>query len=433
MSHLTKNPWIVCLTASLFFAYEFFQINMFNALDTELMRTFQVDGETLSWLSSTYFYGVILLLLPAGIILDRISPRSIILITMIASILGTFTFSLSQSWEQAALSRFIVGLTAGPFALLSVLKLSSRWFKPNQMAFVTGLVVSMGMLAGMMAQTPFTYLVQMLGWRESLWVNSAIGCAMFVLLFMFVNDSPNEMVYVNKTHKKDKQFLRFFRDLKQVVLTPLNWQCGIFAALTNLPIFILGALWGGLYLTQAHGFSRIEASYITIMLYFGMLIGSSFFGWFSDKIKRRKIPMLFGGGLCLLSIVVVMHLESASLFTHCFWFLVMGFGSGAQVLAYPTIAENNPTEVMGCAEGLAATLIMGAGAVFQPILGHMIKMHWDGAVVNQIAQYSPENFYFGLSVMPVSIIVALLMILMMKETYQEQRVPEEYLKHEVPI
>lgn len=433
MSHLTKNPWIVCLTASLFFAYEFFQINMFNALDTELMRTFQVDGETLSWLSSTYFYGVIFLLLPAGIILDRISPRSIILITMIASIVGTFTFSLSQSWEHAALSRFIVGLTAGPFALLSVLKLSSRWFKPNQMAFVTGLVVSMGMLAGMMAQTPFTYLVQMLGWRESLWVNSSIGCAMFILLFMFVKDSPTEMVYVHKTSQQDKQFLRFFRDLKQVVLTPLNWQCGIFAALTNLPIFMLGALWGGLYLTQAHGFNRMEASYITIMLYFGMLIGSSFFGWFSDKIKRRKIPMLFGGALCLLSIVVVMHLSSASLFTYCFWFLVMGFGSGAQILAFPAIAENNPAEIMGCAEGLAAMLIMGAGAVFQPILGHMIKMHWDGAVVNQIAQYSPENFYFGLSLIPVSIIVALVMILMMKETYHEQHVTEEYLKQEIPV
>jgi MFS family permease len=414
MSHLTKNPWIVCLTASLFFAYEFFQINMFNALDTELMRTFQVDGETLSWLSSTYFYGVILLLLPAGMILDHISPRKIILITMIASILGTVTFSISQNWEQAALSRFIVGLTAGPFALLSVLKLSSRWFKPTKMAFVTGVVVSMGMIAGMMAQTPFTYLVQMLGWRESLWVNSIIGCAIFVLLFIFVRDFSSDRVHVHIPKKQDQAFLSFLHDLKKIVLTPINWQCGLFAALTNLPIFLLGALWGGLYLTQAHGFTRLEASYVTIMLYLGMLIGSSFFGWFSDKIQHRKMPMLLGGGFCLLSILVVMHLGSANLSMYCFWFLMMGFGSGAQVLAYPTIAENNPPEVMGCAEGLAATLIMGAGAVFQPVLGRMIKMHWDGAIIDQVAQYSPENFYFGLSLIPVAILMALIVVAMMK-------------------
>ena len=277
MSHLTKNPWVVCLAASLFFAYEFFQINMFNALDTELMRTFQVDGETLSWLSSAYFYGVILLLLPAGIILDHISPRKIILTTMVASIVGTFAFSLSQSWEQAALSRFVVGVTAGPFALLSVLKLSSRWFKPNQMAFVTGIVVAMGMIAGMMAQTPFTYLVQTLGWREALWVNTIIGCAMFVVMFVFIGDFPKEFIHSIKDKIQDKKALSFFSDLKKIVLTPINWQCGIFAALTNLPIFLLGALWGGLYLTQAHGFSRMEASYVTIMLYIGMLVGSPFF------------------------------------------------------------------------------------------------------------------------------------------------------------
>lgn len=425
MSHLTKNPWIVCLTASLFFAYEFFQINMFNALDTELMRTFQVDGETLSWLSSTYFYGVILLLLPAGIILDHISPRKIILTTMVASIVGTFAFSLAQSWEQAALSRFIVGVTAGPFALLSVLKLSSRWFKSNQMAFVTGIVVAMGMIAGMVAQTPFTYLVQTLGWRESLWVNSIIGCAMFVVIFIFVGDFPKDMAQMVKSKMQDKKAFSFFHDLKKIVLTPINWQCGIFAALTNLPIFLLGALWGGLYLTQAHGFNRIEASYATLMLYVGMLVGSPFFGWLSDKIKHRKMPMLVGGGICLLSILVVTHLESASLFTYCFWFLVMGFGSSAQILAYPTIAENNPPEVMGCAEGLAATLIMGAGAVFQPILGHMIKMHWDGAVIDQIAHYSPENFYFGLSLIPVSIAIALVVVLMMKETLLEKYFEKE--------
>lgn len=433
MSHLTKNPWVVCLAASLFFAYEFFQINMFNALDTELMRTFNVDGETLSWVSSMYFYGVIFLLLPAGIILDRISPRKIILTTMVASIVGTFAFSLSDSWEQAALSRFVVGVTAGPFALLSVLKLSSRWFKPNQMAFVTGIVVAMGMIAGMMAQAPFTYLVQSLGWREALWVNSIIGCVMFVVIFVFVRDFPKEIAHMIKAEKQGKQFKKFFSELKKIVLTPVNWQCGLFAALTNLPIFLLGALWGGLYLTQAHGFSRMEASYVTLMLYIGMLVGSPFFGWLSDKIRHRKMPMLAGGGICLLSIIVAMHLGSASLFTYCFWFLVMGIGSSAQILAYPTIAENNPTDVMGCAEGLAATLIMGAGAVFQPILGHMIKMHWDGTVVDQVAQYSSENFYFGLSIIPGSIFIALVVILMMKERQKVSSVSEDYFKKEVSI
>ena len=47
-------PWIVSLSAALFFFYEFIQSNMFSSIAVDVMADFQIDAESYSWLSSIY-------------------------------------------------------------------------------------------------------------------------------------------------------------------------------------------------------------------------------------------------------------------------------------------------------------------------------------------------------------------------------------------
>src|SRR5689334_404568 len=71
----SKLAWLVCFVGSLFFFYEFIQMNMFNAINTHLMHDFNLDAAELGSLSATYFLANVAFLLPAGIILDRFSTR----------------------------------------------------------------------------------------------------------------------------------------------------------------------------------------------------------------------------------------------------------------------------------------------------------------------------------------------------------------------
>ena len=62
----TSHPmtaWIVCLSAGLFFFYEFFQLNIFDVINQSLRQDFQIDAAQLSWLSSAYLWADILFLL----------------------------------------------------------------------------------------------------------------------------------------------------------------------------------------------------------------------------------------------------------------------------------------------------------------------------------------------------------------------------------
>ena len=411
------RPWLVCLSAAMFFCYEFFQVNMFNALAPELIKTFDTNGTVLSLLSSLYFYGNVLLLVPAGILLDKLSTRKLILLAMALSIIGTTIFALSTSLFMAAFGRFLVGVSGGPFCLLSTLRLASRWFPENRLAFVTGLIVAIGMLGGILSQTPLAILIDGLGWRQAILMDVFGGLLILFLLYLVIQDYPKD----KKAQLMEQEALfkqrGFVQGLKVVVLKYQNWYCGIFASLLNLPIFLLGALVGGLYLTQTFGISAIEASLVTSMLYIGMLIGSPFFGWISDKVGVRKPPMTLGLLLCLGAILIVMESTHLSVNSLLILFLLIGFGSSSQILAYPMVAESNPLALTGSSEGLAATLIMSGGAIFQPVIGWLMELHWDGQISQGVPLYSSQNFHEAMLLFPISLAISLLMILCMKETY----------------
>ncbi len=48
--------WVVCLSAGLFFLYEFFQLNIFDVINQSLREDFHIDATQLSWMSSTYLW-----------------------------------------------------------------------------------------------------------------------------------------------------------------------------------------------------------------------------------------------------------------------------------------------------------------------------------------------------------------------------------------
>ena len=139
----TTLAWVVVLTTSLFFFYEFIQLNLFNSIDVPLMRDFGLDAVQLGQLASMYFYANALCLFPAGNLLDRYSTKKLLLFAVTLCTVGTFMFGFAIHYFTAAAGRFLVGMGAS-FCFLSCIRIASRWFPPHRMAFVTGVVVVMG-------------------------------------------------------------------------------------------------------------------------------------------------------------------------------------------------------------------------------------------------------------------------------------------------
>jgi MFS family permease len=153
-----------------------------------------------------------------------------------------------------------------------------------------------------------------------------------------------------------------------------------------------------------------------MMLFIGTLVGSPTIGWLSDRMGRRRFPMLFFGVLSLIVMLLLMWIPHWSLAGLLLLFFGLGYFTSAQIITYPLVSESNPHQITGSAMGLASTLIM-AGLYSQPFFGWLLELHWDQTMVDGVRIYSASNFNLALSIMPIAFVFGLIAAVFIKETY----------------
>lgn len=90
-------------------------------------------------------------------------------------------------------------------------------------------------------------------------------------------------------------------------------------------------------------------------------------------------------------------------------FFLLGFFSGSQVLAYALVVEVNPPHVVVTAESQTSTLIMSAGAIFQPLFALVVEHYSTGT--------SPALAYQdAMWLLPLTLSLGLILSCFMKET-----------------
>ncbi len=408
---LTQNQIIqavlVCFSASLFFAYELMQLHMLNAITPMLMADLKFVATDLGILGSTYILADVLFLLPAGMILDRFSVRKVVLVALGFCVLGTVGLAYSHTLFEACVCHFFSGI-GNAFCFLSCMLLCSRWFPARWHALVMGVMLTMGLLGGVIAQTPFSLLAQAFTWREALLIDAALGLVIFALIYLFVVDAKKEI-------KATASEIPFWPAIKRAVMNGQNIACGIYTGMMNLPVMLLGAMWGSLFLIQVHGMSLVEAAFVTSMVCMGTIVGCPLVGFISDKMTKRKPVMLAGAISSLAIFALILLAKEPDTIIFSILFFALGLTTSTQVLSYPLITENNPPELTGTSMGISGILIMGLALVLQPISGMLIDYGWDGKLVDGIRFYSSSDFMRSFMIFPIGFVISILLAFVIVE------------------
>jgi MFS family permease len=386
-------PWLISLSAGLFFLYEFFQLNVFDVINQDLTTAFNINAAELSFMSSMFVWANVIFLLPAGIILDKFSVKKVIVIAMGICILGTLGFALTNSYKAACFYHGLTGI-GNAFCFLSCVVLIARWFPAHKQAFVIACVVTMAFVGGMLAHTPVVYLNQNLGWRNTIIIDAILGVVFLLWIIFTVHDNKHQDENV---HKNDSDWLKLFL---KALLNPINFWAGIYTACLNLPIMVLCALWGVKYFTTVHNVTSLQASSLVSMIFLGSIFGCPLAGRISDNLKQRKPVMWAGGILSLLSVLCLwLQLSMPLLVLVCF---SLGFFTSTQVISYPLISESNHPKVTGLATSIASLIIMSGGGLAQILFG---------CLVNNTADFS-----YAMLLFPAAIILALVVNIFIKES-----------------
>jgi MFS family permease len=407
------RPWVVCFSASLLFFYEFIQGNMFASIADDIMRDFHVQADKMMLLSSAYYLSNVLFLFAAGIMLDRFSVKKTMMTAMFFCVLSTFILAQAESFYVALGCRFVIGVGSA-FCFLGPVRLAARWFLPKKMALVTGAIVTMAMSGGLLAQYPLMTLVHHIGWREALTQVSWLGVLMLIAMMGWIQDKPAH--YVEPVHKK----IGLWSMTKQAYFNRQTFLSGMYASLMNMAVAIFGAVMGQLYLIQRLGVTQKEAALVNGMLFLGAMVGGPLLGWWSDRLSSRLIPMK-AGALVSLAISLAILYADVSLFSMGVLFFLLGLTTSSQVISYPLVAEKSRPMMIASSIGLVSMLLQGGYIIYQNLFSAVLLHHGGMQMVNGGPVYSLGAYQTATLILPISFVLAFLVIFGLKETHCRQQ------------
>lgn len=413
-------PILILVITSLFFFFEFGIINIFDVLQIPISHAYHLTPGQSGFLDSLYFYTDVAMIFPAGMLLDRYSPKVLIIIALLTCAAGLWSIAMFHSLTILAISRLVMGLGGG-FCFAGCMRIAANWFSANTMGRASGLIVTMGMLGGFVAQGPAQDLVDAVGWRFATDIVALIGVLIAVLIAIVVRNAPEATKDLVIHRAKTLQELGVFKSLGMILRKPQNWLAGLYTSLINMPIFMLGGFLGVELLVNLYGYRHSTAAWITGMLFFGSVFGSLAAGWFSDWMKRRRRPMLIGGLLSLAMVLLMIFDMVHNTWLLAILFFALGFFTSAQIISYAFVAETNSPMVTSTAVGIISILAVGGGAVIQPLSGWLLgqgktTMHLGKAV------YSHAAYTHVLWLIPACFVVAIVLACFLRETFCRQQV-----------
>jgi len=415
-SKVTFLAITVWLLSAVFYFYEFILQVSPSVMVPDLMQAFHIQGVDVGNLSAFYFYAYALTQMPAGMLIDRFGPRLLLTIAALSCAVGSLLFGLSGSVFMAELGRFLMGIGGG-FAVVSCLKLTTLWFPSRYFALMAGFMVAVGMLGAAGGQAPLALLIESIGWQESILWGGGVGFVIAGLVWLIVRDHPEGIsVRAHAENHSDKP-IGMLRGLALVWRNPQMWIASVFAGLMFVPTLGFGELWGVPYLMERYPIDRPNAAAMCSTIFLGWVVGGPFFGWLSDRLGRRKLPLFISALGTLASILVILYMPNVSQWWVGAMFFILGAFSSGFVLAYSVVREISLPILSGTAIGFINTWNTVGGGAAQPLLGKLLDVQSNGQVgPDGLPMFTLEAYQTALISLPICIVLALLILPLIKET-----------------
>lgn len=403
-------PWIVILLCSAFAFYKFILQISPSVMTSDLMRAFHVNGAGLGNLAATYFYAYLIAQLFAGPLLDRYSPRFITAMAISLCAFGAIIFASTKILFVAELARMLIGIGVA-FSTVSYMKMTSLWFKPNQMAFVDGLLATGAMTGALCGQIPLAYLVVNQGWQKSLIYCSLSGFILAALFLLVVKDKKAS-AFSAEVVKKDNILIKL-KELIMLLRKRENRILALYSGLAFTPVAVLGGLWGNPFFTEAYHLNLTQAASFTSCIFLGLALGSPVFGFFADRFDRIQ-AMKFGTTVSLISLIIVIFLSGLPLWLLGSLLFIFGFGTGAFMSCFALGKELNDIKFTATVISLINTGDALLGSFTEPLVGKILDFSWTGKVINGVHHFTADNFRYAFLILPLYIVGALVCLYRLK-------------------
>lgn len=420
MTHQKKKSYslvasLICGLAALFYVYDYFIQVAPSIMTHQLMVAFNIGAGRLGVLSACFYYSYTLMQIPAGILIDNAGARKWLTLAICISAGGVVLFGRSNYLVTAGIARFLIGVGSA-FSFVGSLYLVSRWFAHKHFSFIAGLVQLGGCVGSIFGLAPLALIVEGYGWRQSMVVTGLATFIFALLVWLIVRDAPkikhSEALLHHDEQYSGRERVMWLLRHRQLWIVAL---CGI---MCWVPVAVIGALWGVPYLIKAHAMTTMMAGKTVSLFWIALALGSPFFGWYSNYIYRRRRLFIICFILGVIGALLLLVASSLPIWVSAIALILLGLSASVQSLSFGLVKDIVPENLFATAAGINNMAAIIGGGISQPLVGYLLYLHWNGAMVNGVPRYSMTNYLFALTILPIAALIGLLLsCFFVKETY----------------
>jgi MFS family permease len=391
----------------------FFHRVSFNVVADLLSAEFNLTGAGLGNLAAAYTYMYVVMQIPGGILVDRLGPRRIALLTGLAMAAGSIVIGLATSPALVFLGRMLIGF-GGSVVLINIFKFQASWYRPTEFATMSGFALLISTSGALLAATPLALAVGFAGWRNTFTWFGFFTVAVAIICWLVVRDTPGSRFSNLPTDCSDcsnpveipsisfKAVLKVLSNRR--LWLPFMINFGVYGG-----FIVFSGTWGVSYLVHGYGISVEQASGFMVFAYLGYMVGAPAAGAISDRTGSRRLPAIV---LTSCSVAFWLTLAAWPGGILPLWFIyglsvLVGFGGAATVLSFPMARE---VSISGHTGLVTATVNLGVFlgmAVLQPLFGYVLDKRWAGLVIDGARIYPLEAYRQGFLVALIFALVSL--------------------------
>lgn len=435
---LLRRRWLVWGMLALSFLIVFFHRIALAVVADRLMAEFNITASALGNLGAMYFYVYTIMQIPSGLLADTLGPRLTASAGTLVAGIGSVVFGLAPSFGGALFGRFLVGLGVS-VVFISLLKVQTEWFRAREFATITGLTSTVGNSGNALAATPLAVLVAAIGWRLSFVAIGILGILVAAGCWFFVRNRPEDLglpsikeieAWEDGTEKSvhrpaQPRRIPFRQALAYIMHSRYTLPLFVSAFGLNGSLMALSAMWGVPYLMQVYGLDRAQASLYTLGTAFGVMLAGPLSGLISDRLRRRREPLLSFVALALFAwAALVVWPGRLPLPVLRLVFFLLGLGSGGYLLVMCLAKEVSPHAIAGIATGTINTGSFLGAALLQPLVGLVLDATWDGRLEAGVRLYSLSSYRLGFLFCALVVALSFLAALRLPETHARNIAPD---------
>jgi sugar phosphate permease len=384
--------WMVFIALAIAYFFVYFHRTTGGAISTTLMEYFEVGSASVALLASAYLYAYTLMQIPSGILTDRMGPRkaATIFVALIAvgSLLSAYSANVNN-FDLMIAGKFIIGIGAA-VVYIPIMKVLAVWFRKNEFATMSGILLLVGNVGGIAAATPMVMMMDALGIQTTYIVLAIITAVIALLVWFIVRNHPMEKdlpsieeIVSEETGQpiteSTSEKMGTVEALKRTFLSGRNfWPLAIWFFVMYGTIMLWQASQAGAYYKNIGGYDGGTAGMMLTMVGVGMVIGCPLAGKLSDSFlhSRRKVVIIGTVIYTLIWLFIYLTADSQDILTNevvqyainfCF-----GFFGGFFVVSYAQIKELYPIAMAGTSTAALNLFPFAGGAILITIAGFLV-------------------------------------------------------------